>query len=375
MNAAQEVEGLREQLAQKEELIQQIRNICNPSTGDASDDNQGSDASSDDADSTADALPMAVWDERDRVYRCVDCQGEIDGLVCFLCESEHIVPDDHPEYDSTRNDNQAMHEDRALAPRGGTPLLDVPETDLEDIPLSYNDAGNFIIGYDFYPAVNRIRRTPAPRGVACDEKGIVAWLNRDLMDEFAGPTIQDGDKWKVYLGRRVQLDSDDHDGTFFIEGTLEDALLYWNKNTARWVTLKEEGSDGKTWSTLPNPRVLNPLALEHKFWYRDEDGNHRYCKEDPATGEEVEILDNEYRSDESGTEEEDGFAVNAYDTDDDEEEEEEGAGDVAIDPTLEVGISFADAGEDDMEWEGPTSEASSYDSDFNFDSEATQDDV
>jgi hypothetical protein len=298
------------------------------------------------------------------------------------------VPDDHPEYDSTRNDNQAMHEDRALAPRGGTPLLDVPETDLEDIPLSYNDAGNFIIGYDFYPAVNRraeyveLRRRGASRAM-CEEfslqftpeKGIVAWLNRDLMDEFAGPTIQDGDKWKVYLGRKVQLDSDDHDGTFFIEGILEDALIYWNKNTARWVTLKEEGSDGKTWSTLPSPRVHNPLALEHKFWYRDDDGNHRYCKEDPATGEEVEVPDSGYRSEESGTEEEDGFAVNDYDTDDDEEEEEEGVGDVAMNPTLEVGISFADAGEGGMEWEGPTSEASSYDSDFDFDSEATQDDV
>ncbi|TEB28496.1 hypothetical protein FA13DRAFT_1711793 [Coprinellus micaceus] len=366
MNAAQEVEGLRE-----------------PSTGDASDDTQDSGASSDDADSTADPLPMVVWDERDRVYRCVDCQGEIDGLVCFLCENEHIVPDGRPEYDSTRNDNQAMHEDRVLAPRGGTPLLDVPETDLEDIPLSYNDAGNFIIGYESYPAVNRraeyveLRRRGASRAM-CEEfslqftpeKGIVARLNRDLMDEFAGPTIQDGDKWKVYLGRRVQLDSDDHDGTFFIEGILEDALIYWNKNTARWVTLKEEGSDGKTWSILPNPRALNPLALEHKFWYQDIHNKYRYCVVDPDTGLDVEISESEYRSDESGTEEEDGFAVNAYDTDDDEEEEEEGAGDVAMDPTLEVGISFAGAGEDDMEWEGP-----SYDSDFDFDSEATQDDV
>ncbi|KAJ7706137.1 hypothetical protein B0H17DRAFT_1325858, partial [Mycena rosella] len=54
--------------------------------------------------------------------------------------------------------------------------------------------------------------------------GIIAWADGDIYEEFAGPLMQEGDFWKIMLGRRIVLEDDDPDGSEFIEALLEDAV-------------------------------------------------------------------------------------------------------------------------------------------------------
>jgi hypothetical protein len=58
------------------------------------------------------------------------------------------------------------------------------------------------------------------------EDGIFAWADEDIYEQFSGPAMSKGDFWKIHLGRRIELDEDDLDGSMFIEGLLEDVLLY-----------------------------------------------------------------------------------------------------------------------------------------------------
>ena len=79
------------------------------------------------------------------------------------------------------------------------------------------------------------------------EEGIYAWADSVLFEEFADPEVmQEGDFWKIHLGRRVVLEEDDHDGSKFIENILEDALLFplfgphGKDNSGKWETIEEE---------------------------------------------------------------------------------------------------------------------------------------
>jgi hypothetical protein len=70
-----------------------------------------------------------------------------------------------------------------------------------------------------------------------------------------------GDIWKIHLGRRIELDEDDLDGSIFIEGLLEDLLLYpplWSsvnkyRNEA-WETVEE--SPGIWITRLMSARIM-----------------------------------------------------------------------------------------------------------------------
>lgn len=80
-----------------------------------------------------------------------------------------------------------------------------------------------------------------------DEEGIYAWADSDLFDEFADPNVmQEGDFWKIHLGRRIVLEGGDLDGSKFIEGILEDALLFplfgpcAKGDSGKWETVEEE---------------------------------------------------------------------------------------------------------------------------------------
>jgi hypothetical protein len=79
------------------------------------------------------------------------------------------------------------------------------------------------------------------------ENGIAAWADEDLYGDYAGPLMQKGDFWKIMLGRRIQLEEDDPDGSLFIEALLEDALIFPTKR-GPWETVEE--SPG-IWVTRP----------------------------------------------------------------------------------------------------------------------------
>lgn len=91
-------------LAQKEKENARLRRVINllasplDDEGENIQENTAADAAGveDDGSSVAASdtedseIPVAVWDPADRVYRCVDCWGEIDQGVCFSCLREHV---------------------------------------------------------------------------------------------------------------------------------------------------------------------------------------------------------------------------------------------------------------------------------------------
>lgn len=86
------------------------------------------------------------------------------------------------------------------------------------------------------------------------KNGIVAWADGDIYDVFSGPKMKPGDFWKIQLGRCIQLDADDFDGSQFLEDFLEEVLLYPIRSTLsartkeRWETVQEAP---RIWVTRP----------------------------------------------------------------------------------------------------------------------------
>ena len=112
------------------------------------------------------------------------------------------------------------------------------------------------------------------------EKGIFAWADSRLYEEFAGPAMKDGDFWKIHLGRRVMLDDDDLDGSAFIEGLLEDALYF---------PLRGEGSERKfeKWETLQETSGIWVTRLQENRM--DEgDGDNEDTKSRSSDDEDFE---------------------------------------------------------------------------------------
>ncbi|KAF6763356.1 hypothetical protein DFP72DRAFT_875412 [Ephemerocybe angulata] len=363
---------LREQLAAKENEVRRLRNavkqlaLLNPVEG----VDVASESSEEDDDSEGD-IPTALWDEGDCVYRCLHCTGEIEGGACFLCLREHITPDENV-HDSLPADNQAFSDDRASKPRGTTPLLERPKFGVVT-PLSYANRSE--------EYANLIRRG-ATRAM-CEQfnleftqnGGIYAWANQDILDEFMTSIAKEGDQWKIYLGRRIELDEEDLDGTQFIEGILEDGVLFCRREgrgiQPRWVTVK----DGKTtWVTRPNPDMKDPLFLGEDAFQVDEQRQWYFGTRD-ANGT---FHESEEQYSDSDSEEEAGpnqqltsvHLDNEYDTEDDAEEQNTPEENVDIclplDPTLYLGIFIGDSMEEDMDWEEDSAgcDMSSCDSDF-----------
>jgi len=77
-----------------------------------------------------------------------------------------------------------------------------------------------------------------------EQDGIIAWADGDIYEQFSGPAMLKGDFWKIALGRRIELDEDDLDGSMFIEGLLEDMLLY----PPAWSTMNKYRNEG--WETV-----------------------------------------------------------------------------------------------------------------------------
>ncbi|KAJ7786359.1 hypothetical protein B0H16DRAFT_28465 [Mycena metata] len=174
----------------------------------------------------------AEWDSYDCVYRCPECSWEVVSGECPSgCDLEFDM-DTLDDADCSRN--VAEEDDRVLTPRGDTPLG-------EDVRC-------------FPPAIycNRmeeyaeLRRRGASRAM-CETyqlqfhptNGIIAWADEDLYEDFAGPAMQTGDSWKLMLGRRIELDEDDLDGSQFMVALLEDGVVFPLPHCG-WETVEEE---------------------------------------------------------------------------------------------------------------------------------------
>ena len=133
------------------------------------------------------------------------------------------------------------------------------------------------------------------------DKGIFAWADSKLYEEFAGPTMKVGDFWKIHLGRRVMLDDDDLDGSAFIEGLLEDALYFplrgegSERKFEKWETVQETG----IWVTRLQENRIDEGDGDNEdaeFEFSDEEDEDQQCDkarqlEDEALGDR-EATDN-----------------------------------------------------------------------------------
>lgn len=278
-----------------------------------------------------------------------------------LAEDTQYVSD---PVDSQPTDNQTMSEDRETNPRCTAPLLDIPLSGLI-VPVKYQERDG---GSEEY---HQLLRRGATR-IMCEqfslsfshERGIFAWANQDLFDEFSGEAMKEGDQWLIYLGRRIELDEEDVDGTDFIEGLLEDGALF-APDPCKWSTVKEGPN---LWVTRPN------LEIYEVDWDDEERDTANDLEEDDPR---LENLNKNSAAEASPIE-------NAYDAGDDDDmetssvytessaeetDDEEGAADLCL---YEVGISINTHGpdmdwEDDESSEGQSDTAASYEQDFDTD--------
>ncbi|KJA26529.1 hypothetical protein HYPSUDRAFT_84421 [Hypholoma sublateritium FD-334 SS-4] len=204
-----------------------------------------------------DGPPDPIFDG-DLLY-CSECTFELEvdpeeGVcMCERCDIEHnweTFKDDF-QPDSCYLDNQAMCIHRNRVPRGDTPVDD------QDEIFSYMELP-FNLPIEYRPRACRkdeyleLLKRGATQ-LMCeefhlefsDDEGIYAWADEGIFAEFACPQMQVGDFWKIHLGRRIYLDEDDLDGSKFIEGILEDGLLFplfedsRKSDNGKWETREE----------------------------------------------------------------------------------------------------------------------------------------
>ncbi|KAG6829491.1 hypothetical protein H0H92_004373 [Tricholoma furcatifolium] len=228
--------------------------------------------------------PKAIYDDVEGINRCTECCWEVVEGFCEACQKAH--KEAHILYDS----------DREQAPRGTTPLRDEQPTR----PLP---------GYTLEHYTDLVQRGATRLMIEnfhlefSPDRGIFAWADFELYEEFAGPKMRKGDFWKIQLGRRFVLDEDDHDGSAFIEGILEDAIIFPTSGGAKWETVQES----------PGIWVTQIASIN------DMDDEHSANGEDTEVGEEE---DEEKEKDEEQDEEaEIGEEVDMHDDDDEEDKD------------------------------------------------------
>ncbi|KAF9462796.1 hypothetical protein BDZ94DRAFT_1260362 [Collybia nuda] len=208
-----------------------------------------------------------LWDGQEMVFRCTICHWEIVDSHCQGCCTRFQC--NEQEYGVERSEwtaPDALHSDRSRVRRGTTPTIDVGHFSVN--PEYASKPGVPDRSQEYYALLTR-----GANDLMCEtfhleytiEDGIFAWADGPIYEEFSGPGIQDGDFWKIYLGRRIELDEHDLDGSLFIEGLLEDVLLFPLRSSLskrvleRWETVEE--SPG-IWVTRPMIKVAKDVDDE-----------------------------------------------------------------------------------------------------------------
>lgn len=184
-------------------------------------------------------------------------------------------------YNSQTTENQSLSYDRQLTPRSTTSLRDIPphfhNILMQTMPEEYRSR------HVEYIAL--IRRGATPRmcetfHLEFDKKqGIYAWADDDIFNTFSGSGMVEGDRWRIRLGCRIQLDPLDPDGSEFMEDLLEEALFYPVHNEGvEWVTIRAPTGE---WVTQPVPEKRRDVPLDEYL---------RECR-DEGNGEQVEDAD------------------------------------------------------------------------------------
>ncbi|KAJ7581739.1 hypothetical protein C8J56DRAFT_1056742 [Mycena floridula] len=246
--------------------------------------------------------PTAQWDEYDQIYRCSNCFWEIDDGTC-PCYAEFDIPMTDTNATWSVTASEAAQEDRCTASRGNTPTLPIEKG---FVPAEYSNP--WTRREEEY---EQLLRRGATR-IMCEtfhleftnDEGIVAWADSDLYEAFSGPPMQVGDFWKIYLGRRIQLDSQDSDGSQFIEDLLEDISDAYYTGCGCWRTTEEAPG---IWATrlLRIPQRLGevseepPLSFNFDYYESDSDAEGDVDMEDSSAI--PQWLCDELASDDSGS--------------------------------------------------------------------------
>ncbi|KAG7095749.1 hypothetical protein E1B28_006459 [Marasmius oreades] len=234
------------------------------------------------------------WDEWDKCYRCSLCNWEIaerrcQSYVCgktytaFVCEKS---PDGDPIIQSFDSFFVGETDHVCSRARGTTPLQEIDPARLRPDTIAY--------GYENRQEEYRDLLARGATRLMCEtfylefhqDDGIIIDMRDDLFGEWAGPRLVDCKSWKIVLGRELRLDSDDEDGSRYIDGFLEDCLLF-PANARHWETIQKEPGH---WIT--RPMEDNRVAM-------DGTGNSSDCSSEQDADQE-ELARRDYESDNSG---------------------------------------------------------------------------
>ncbi|KAF8883874.1 hypothetical protein CPB84DRAFT_178281 [Gymnopilus junonius] len=188
----------------------------------------GSDGDEQDADDEGD-LPETIQGD-DKLYYCTKCTAEIEDGFCFLCGEERQWLPDESTQSTVSIISQASHPNRSLIPCGDTFLREIDIDHSEGPPGEYHSPYQTL--YREEECWELIRHGATQ--LMCKAfylqfsyaEDIYAWADDEIFSECSGSLLRPGDVWKAHLGRPISFDADDLDGSAFIEGLLEDALLY-----------------------------------------------------------------------------------------------------------------------------------------------------
>ncbi|KAF8055200.1 hypothetical protein FPV67DRAFT_1436584, partial [Lyophyllum atratum] len=340
-------------------------------------------------------LPEPIYDAAHDTYRCTECAWEIIEGFCEGCQMEFFW-DKENEENSLPVDSlftEASNDcDRVRAPRGTTPLRDVGP--FRALP-GYSD--------EEYEALLQRGATRLMIETFNLEyshaSGIFAWADPTLYAEFAGPKMLKGHFWKIQLGRRFYLDDDDLDGASFVEGIIEEGILYpgtgksgkwetvldapgiWVTRMAAWDGMDEdEDEDGAYDDRLEVPFVDDGPVLTCPGYETVDDSD----SESEMVVEGDDSASNDVDMDEdTGAEIQASVPDGVYPDWDSRESTPEGAvanpdGVIDVDnpaPALELGVDGQTDIDEKEETSTLQSDSDSVDSDFDDDEELSGDEV
>lgn len=179
------------------------------------------------------------------------------------------------------------------------------------------------------------------------DTGIIAWADPTLYDSFAGPAMRQGDYWKICLGRQIELDEDDLDGSEFIENLLEDAVFFPVRSShnsrihERWETVEE--SPG-IWFTRPMNN-LEPQVEEQSDADTDSDtlSVQSWRSDEEACDDEGDLLEQAQDAAlENPPDNHSAVCVDEYESSEDEERDSDSEMDDDFDPSAPDAVWASD---------------------------------
>ena len=159
-----------------------------------------------------------------------------------LCTLNQTAEHDREEYTCGLYHNLVLRE-RPVSPRWSSGPED--DADLDSVVLL---SGLCADRQPTYSALLKrgvtIRMIEKYRLEGSDALGIVAWVDEELFEEFRLRAMEGGDRWKIYLGRRIRFAPESNsDGRGLMRSLLENL-----QDSELWTTFKEGAN---LWTTGP----------------------------------------------------------------------------------------------------------------------------